>query len=195
MSPSSFRRIVLPASSLLALALCACSPTPPANPPAASTDTAASAELARIRAEQAEQKKNLDNFDDLDFNVYSHQKWDELPRSHAQDIVVHYPDGHTTTGLAAHIEELKPMFVFAPDTRISEHPIRIAQGNMTAVSGIIEGTFSQPMPLGNGKSLPPTNKPFKLPMLTVGVWENGVMKEEYLYWDNQALMKQIGLAQ
>ncbi|MBB3278033.1 hypothetical protein FHW78_003884 [Pseudoxanthomonas sp. OG2] len=32
-------------------------------------------------------------------------------------------------------------------------------------------------------------------MLTVGVWENGVMKEEYLYWDNQALMKQIGLAQ
>lgn len=32
-------------------------------------------------------------------------------------------------------------------------------------------------------------------MLTVGVWENGVMKEEYLNWDNQALMKQIGLAQ
>ena len=35
---------------------------------------------------------------------------------------------------------------------------------------------------------------FKLPMLTVGRWENGVMVEEWLYWDNQAFMKQVGLA-
>ena len=40
----------------------------------------------------------------------------------------------------------------------------------------------------------PTGKAFKLPMLTVGRWENGVMVEEWLYWDNQAFMKQIGAA-
>jgi hypothetical protein len=27
----------------------------------------------------------------------------------------------------------------------------------------------------------------------VGVWENGVMKEEHLFWDNQTYAKQIGL--
>lgn len=41
----------------------------------------------------------------------------------------------------------------------------------------------------------PTSNRFKLGMLTVGRWENGVMAEEWLYWDNQAFMKQIGLAE
>ena len=90
-------------------------------------------------------------FDDLDFNVYSGQKWEEFPRSHAANIVVHYPDGHTTTGLEEHLAELKPQFVFAPDTRIKVHPIKIAQGNWTAVAGVMEGTFSQPMQTPDGK--------------------------------------------
>lgn len=180
------------AATLAILGLAACSQ--PA-PPAASPDSGAAAELAAIKATEAEQQKNLANFDDLDFNVYSNQKWDELGKSHAADIVVHYPDGHTSAGLDAHIEELKPMFVFAPDTKIKVHPIKIAQGNLTSVSGVIEGTFTQPMPIGGGKTIAPTGKPFKLNMVTVGVWENGLMKEEYLYWDNQAFMKQIGLAQ
>src|SRR4051812_29029661 len=92
---------------------------------------------------------NLATFDDLDFNVYTNQKWDELPKSHAQDILVHYPDGHTTTGLAPHIAELKPMFVFAPDTRIKEHPIKFGSGEWTSVIGVMEGTFTQPMPVSD----------------------------------------------
>ena len=31
-------------------------------------------------------------------------------------------------------------------------------------------------------------------MCTVGHWKGGVMDEEYLFWDNQTYMKQIGLA-
>jgi len=181
--------------ALAVVALTACS-RQPASPPAAAVapSNEATVELAKIKAAEAEQQKNLANFDDLDFNVYSHQKWDELKKSHAANIVVHYPDGHTTTGLAPHIEELKPMFVFAPDTRVTVHPLKLAQGNLTAVTGVLEGTFTKPMPIGGGKTIAPTNKPFKLDMATVGVWENGVMKEEYLYWDNQALLKQIGVA-
>lgn len=143
------------------------------------------------------EQANLENFDDLDFNVFTGQKWDELGRSHAQDIVVHWPDGRTTHGIDVHIEDLKGMFVFAPDTRILEHPIRIASGKWTAVMGIMEGTFSQPMPIGDGKTIAPTGKAFKLPMATIGRWdgEAGTMAEEWLFWDNQAFMKQIGLAE
>lgn len=151
--------------------------------------------LAGIEVSEKIEQANLANFDDLDFNVYSGQKWDELSKSHAQDITVHWPDGRTTKGIDVHIEDLKAMFVFAPDTRIKEHPIRIASGEWTAVSGYIEGTFSQPMPIGDGKTVPPTGKTFKLPMMTIGHWKNGVMDEEWLMWDNQAFMKQIGLAQ
>ena len=39
----------------------------------------------------------------------------------------------------------------------------------------------------------PTGKAFKMPMATVGIWENGVMTEEHLFWDNQTYAKQIGL--
>ena len=142
-----------------------------------------------------EQKRNLANFDDLDFRVYSGQKWDEFGKSHAPDILVHYPDGSTTTGLEAHLERLKPQFAFAPDTAIREHPIKLADGNYTIVQGIMEGTFSKPMDLGNGKVLQPTGKKFKLEMVTIGRWENGLMKEEWLYWDNAAFMRQIGAGQ
>src|SRR5882672_1001553 len=88
----------------------------------------------------------------------SHEQGDQLTKSHAKDILAHYPDGHTTRGIDAHIEELKPMFVFAPDTRIKEHPVRIASNEWTAVSGFVEGTFTRPMPIGPGKTIPPTNK-------------------------------------
>ena len=148
-------------------------------------------ELAEL--EQA----NLDNFDDLDFNVFTGQKWDELGRSHAHDVIVHWPDGRTTHGIDVHVEDLKAMFVFAPDTRIMEHPIRIASGRWTAVTGIIEGTFTEPMPIGGGQTIAPTGKAFKLPMATIGRWDgdSGTMAEEWLFWDNQAFMKQIGLAE
>jgi len=113
----------------------------------------------------------------------------------APDILVHYPDGSTTRGLPAHLERLKPQFAFAPDTRIREHPIKLADGNLTAVQGIMEGTFSKPMDLGHGKVLQPTGKRFRLAMVTIGRWENGLMEEEWLYWDNAAFMQQIGAGQ
>jgi len=87
------------------------------------------------------------------------------------------------------------MFVYAPDTRIKEHPIKIAQGEWTTVMGIMEGTFSKPMPTAGGNTIAPTGRKFKLPMATIGHWKNGVMVEEWLFWDNHAFMKQVGLTE
>lgn len=151
--------------------------------------------LAEVRKTKEIEKGNLDNFDDLDFNVFTGQKWDQLGKSHHKNIIVHWPDGRTTKGIDAHIEDLKAMFVYAPDTRIKEHPIKIASGNWTAVSGIIEGTFTRSMPVDGGKTIPPTGKAFKLSMVTIGHWKDGVMVEEWLMWDNLSFMRQIGLAQ
>ena len=136
---------------------------------------------------------HLKIFDELDFDVFSNQKWDRLKESHAQNIKVYWPDGHVTEGIDVHIEDLKKLFVHAPDTRIKEHPIKFGSGNYTLVTGVFEGTFTKPIPIGNGKFIQPTGKAFKMPMATVGIWENGVMKEEHLFWDNQTYAKQIGL--
>jgi hypothetical protein len=137
--------------------------------------------------------KNLVTFDTLDFTIFTNQEWVRFHESHANDIIVHWPDGHSTNGLEKHIEDLKAMFVYAPNTSIKEHPIRFGSGNYTAVTGVMTGTFSQPMPIGGGKFIQPTNKSFSVPMCTIGVWKDGVMSEEYLYWDNQTYMNQLGL--
>ncbi len=139
--------------------------------------------------------RNLRTFDELDFQVYSGQEWDRLGESHAQNVRVHWPDGHYTDGIERHLADLKSQFVWAPDTRVSEHPLRIAKGELTAVTGVLTGTFSRPMPDGTGGFIRPTNKSFAVNMVTVGLWnKHGVMDEEFLFWDNQTFNQLIGLA-
>jgi SnoaL-like polyketide cyclase len=170
--------------------------------PAAASDqvswpaSKASASTPKVVGMPAALAKNLANFDDLDFHVYTGQQWENLHKSHAQDIVVHYPDGHTTEGIPDHIKELKFMWTFAPDNRITEHPVRFgtADAEWTAVMGFLDGTFTKPMTLADGTVIPPTGKAYHLPMATLGHWnKQGVMAEEYLFWDNATLMKQIGV--
>jgi len=150
-------------------------------------------QIKTLTAGNAEIAKNLQTFDTLDFTVFSNQQWVRLHESHAKDIKVNWPDGHYTTGIERHIADLKNMFVYAPDTQIKIHPIRFGSGNMTCVTGVMTGTFTLPMPIGDGKFIQPTGKTFNLPMCTVGIWKDGVMIEEYLFWDNQTYMNQLGL--
>ena len=150
-------------------------------------------ELKKFTDERATVKKNLETFDELDYVVFSNQEWTRFHESHAKDIKVYWPDGHSTTGLDIHIEDLKAMFVYAPDTSIKVHPVKIGSGDYTSVIGVMTGTFTKPMPIGDGKFIQPTGKKFSIPMCTVGHWKDGVMIEEWLFWDNQTYMKQIGL--
>jgi hypothetical protein len=113
---------------------------------------------------------HLATFDQLDFDVFSNQDWDRLELSHDRDVIVVWPDGHSTTGIAQHIADLKSMFTYAP-----------------------EGTFSKPMVAPDGKVIQPTGKTFRLNMATIGRWHNGRMIQEWLFWDNKAYRKQIGL--
>jgi len=140
-----------------------------------------------------EVERHLRTFDVLDFDVFSNQKWDRLSESHAKDIIVTWPDGHETHGIDKHIEDLKTLFVYAPDLKISVHPIRFGSGDWTAVTGYMTGTFSKPMPVGDGKTILPTGKSFSLGMVTIGHWKGETMDHEWLFWDSQDFMKQLGL--
>jgi len=158
--------------------------------PLAGTNKAQTTSAAAAKLEAM----HLDTFDDLDYNVFSGQDWTNLHRSHSHDVTVHWPDGHETKGIDKHIEDLKAMFVYAPDTRIKQHPIKIAKGEWTAVVGVMEGTFTKPMPIGDGKFIQPNNKTFKIGMATISHWnKDGTMDEEYLFWDNETYKKQLGL--
>lgn len=149
--------------------------------------------IGEIRTNNATIAKNLVTFDTLDYTIFSGQEWARLHESHSDNIKVNWPDGHFTVGIERHIADLKAMFIYGPNTSIKQHPVSFGSGNMTCVTGVMTGTFSAPMPIGVGNFIQPTGKSFLLPMCTVGIWRDGVMVEEYLYWDNQSYMKQIGL--
>ncbi|MEU6347091.1 ester cyclase [Streptomyces sp. NPDC046977] len=142
-----------------------------------------------------EERRHLETFDTLDFEVFSHADWSRLGESHAQNIRVHWPDGHYTDGIDQHIADLAALFVWAPDTRIHSHPLRVAKGELTAVTGVMQGTFTRPMPDGKGGLIQPTGKKYAINMATVGLWNRrGTMDEEFLFWDNQTFYQQIGIA-
>ena len=158
------------------------------------TDTSKAGDRAQVGDSAQMIARNLMTFDTLDLVIFSHQLFDRFKESHAADITVTWPDGHDTHGLEKHIEDMKAMFVPMPDLAIPEHPIKIANGHWTAVVGRMTGTFTKPMPIGNAKTIPPNGKKLDLRMATIGHWtEAGVMDHEWLFWDNQAYMKQLGL--
>ena len=72
--------------------------------------------------------------------------------------------------------------------------IPLVKGDTVLVEFWLTGTHSGPLTLG-GRTIQPTGKSYSIPMCTVGHWKNGVMAEEWLYWDNAAFMRQIGIGQ
>jgi hypothetical protein len=60
-----------------------------------------------------------------------------------------------------------------------------------------DGLFNHFQPETGGIRTSRTNRQrtcYNIVMCTVGHWKNGVMDEEYPFWDNQSYMKQMGLA-
>ena len=147
----------------------------------------AAEKLMKLTVEQ-----KLKKFDDLDFDAFTNQKWERFHETHTDDVTVVWPDGHETHGFDKHIEDMKFMFSYAPDTRIKAHPVKVGGGDYTGVIGVMEGTFSKPMVMGD-KTIPPTGKAFKIHMATIAHWKGDKFDKEYLFWDNADYMKQIGL--
>ncbi len=118
-------------------------------------------------------EEHLKTFDELDFDVFSNKKWSRLHESHSKDVKVNWPDGHSTLGIEKHIEDLKTLFVFAPDTSIKVHPVKFGSGEYTSVIGVMTGTFTKPMPIGTGSSFSPRarSSPFSCALLGVGETE------------------------
>ena len=72
--------------------------------------------------------------------------------------------------------------------------MRFGSGTWTAVTGVMAGTFTRPMPTPDGKEIAPTGKRFAIGMATIGHWKGKTMDHEWLFWDAQDFMKQLGLA-
>jgi len=96
--------------------------------------------------------------------------------SATKNIIVHWPDGCTTVCIESTIEDLKAMFIWAPDTRIEQIPTRLHWGN-EQVSQEIEDTYKTYETIRWNFDLT-YEKSYVLTMATVDYWEDGVMTKE-----------------
>jgi len=125
------------------------------------------------------ERQHLEVFDELDFDVFTNNDWGRLG---------------DTDGIDKHTEDLAAMFVWAPDTRIKSHFLRVAKNELTAVTGTMQGTFTRPRPDGKGGFTQPTGRKYSIAMTTVSIWNRrGTMDEEFLFWDDQNFNQQLGL--
>ena len=136
-----------------------------------------------LKAYTEQEQLNQQRFkimDEMDFVTYTQQRWEDIPHSHADPVKVTWPDGRETTSLDVHIEDMKKMFEIAPNTSIQEHPVKTANGDWTAMTGILKGTVTS------------TGKSFEITMVTVAKWDGLKIVEEQLFWDNASMSKQMG---
>ena len=122
--------------------------------------------------------------------------WETFRKRHTENVAVYWPgQPEPTRGRHSHDLEAVEFFKTFPDNHLINNPYKIAfgQDDWTCSIADFTGTMKGPMKTADSKTIPPTNKKFKVEFCTVAHWKNGEILEERLFYDLVGLMKQIGL--
>jgi steroid delta-isomerase-like uncharacterized protein len=107
---------------------------------------------------------------------------------YAENSVVESPlAGGALTGRAAHAELLTTLFTGIPDVTFTLDELLI-DGHRVAQVGTLSGTDT-----GNFMGLPPTRKPFSLPIVILCTVDGGLIVHEQRIYDFTGLLVQIGV--
>jgi hypothetical protein len=128
-----------------------------------------------VVAQTPEEQANLERFDRLDFEAWNNRNWTLFQEIHSPDVLVVDFNGNTTSGIEQHLQWAMAAVSAAPESKVLAHPIKIAAGDWTVVTGTLPGNLT---------------------MVTVAHWEDGRIAEEYLFLQNSsAMMNQAGAGQ
>ena len=168
--------VVVVVVSLLLLSMLAASPRGlDFNNFTAMAQEASSNQTEIVVTQTPEEQANLERFDKLDFEGWNNQNWTLFEEMHSPDVFVDI-NGNTTTGIEEHLEfGMAALSAAAEDLKILDHPIKIAVGDWTAVTGTLPGNVT---------------------MMTLARWEDGRIAEEYIWIPSPSgTMNQTGPAQ
>jgi hypothetical protein len=126
----------------------------------ASSTSSSSNQTEIVVAQTPEEQSNLDRFDRLDFEAWNNRNWTLFEELHSPDVLVVDFTGNTTRGIDQHLQWAMAAVSAQPESRVLAHPIKIAAGNWTVVTGALPGNLT---------------------MVTVAHWEEGRIAEEYLF--------------
>ncbi|ETS79738.1 hypothetical protein PFICI_09591 [Pestalotiopsis fici W106-1] len=98
----------------------------------------------------------------------------DMPRfNHHPNITVYYTGG-VTMNLTEHLEDMRLTYS-TTDITIHNHDYKIlfGEGDWTVALAEVSGLQNGPLPSLSGTLLPPTNKQYKMDLMTVARWNNG----------------------
>ena len=135
-------------------------------------------------AKVAEQIANAINSKDLDAFKMLHLEnvtsWNPMtPEPHA--------------GLGVHVEDMQDLWRAFPDMAMEMKRI-FGEGEWLCTEYVVTGTHTGPMKGPDGREIPPTGKPLRLPVLGILRIVNGKIAEEKDYFDTGSLAAQLGLS-
>ena len=118
--------------------------------------------------------------------------WDALRTLYADDLEYRDPDG-ILSGSEAAITHLQQQMVAFPDGgELTIHKI-YESGNVGVAEWSAAMHNSGPITMADGTEIPATNQDVNLDVVTIYEIRDGRITSERNYWDNIALLAQLGL--
>lgn len=162
--------------------------------------TAKVAELQAIvdahKAERATTAQQLALFDEMDLEAFNTRDMKRISEIHHDDVKVHLsmmPADVTSKGFdPVHKADLQYLFDQF-DYQIPIHTVSFGHGEWTAGISISTGKFIKPITMPNGVVRQPNGREFKVQVATIARWQEGRIIEEYVFWDQDSVYRQIGL--
>lgn len=122
------------------------------------------------------------------------QNWNFIRNIYDENLVVVSFDGTVTKGRDKHLENMKQMFVMAPDVKVKTI-IQFGSGDWVALIQIMTGTFTGAIKIPTGQTIQPTNKKFKMNSCVLMRWKNEKIVEFRTFWDQKSFEQQLGLSE
>ena len=119
--------------------------------------------------------------------------WEAYGSVFAEDLLMVTPAlPGVTTGRDARIKFVQGIVDSFPDG-VVEVQRYFGKGDWACVEVLFTGTHTGPMLGVDGTEIPPTNKSVKWPYCMILKFEDGLVSEVYEYYDQLALLAQLGL--
>ena len=123
-----------------------------------------------VVARTAQEKVNLELFDNVTFEGINNNNKTALKEIHTPDVLAVGFGENVTRGIEPHLDDVDNI----NGTKIIAHPIKIAAGNWTIVTGQTDSNIS---------------------MVTVARWEDNIIAEEYAFISEANLLDPAILGQ
>jgi predicted ester cyclase len=158
----------------------------PARPVAASTAAAPTVVIA------AGTPAELGNLDLLRKQMAAYNSHDAkgVDAYNAPDLVIHDMGMPADQSAKESLAGMQDFFKAFPDAKLAPESLWAA-GSYAIAAGRLTGTNKGPMPAMGVKR--PTGKAISIQYLDVTRWENGKLKEEWMFYDGPTFARQLGL--